>query len=577
MTDPHRPDEPQFAPPPAPRAPDAPAAGGVPEGSLEPEPGAKQERRRWSLRAIVGTGLLIALLIAVGLFAAITVTPEPDSEALARPDGAEVVLAGGTPLSWDPAAIADGTSAQVLAQLYEGLTVLDASSEVQPALAQTWRVEEDGQRIIFELRDGLTFSDGTPLTAEDVRRSWLRVIDPADPSPLSSLLDDIAGATAYARGEGSVEDVGIHADGLTLTVEFERPAAYFPAVAAVPSLAVVPTGIEEQVRGPEDGADFTASGPYIPIEQELGQIRLQGNDAYWAGPPPITDIAIITDDGGRSSVDVFEDEAVDWTRISSFDASWIRYDRYLGPQLRHSAEMMVDFLGFDTTEAPFDDAAARRAIAMAVDWRRLAALGGGDSDVAPTSIVPPGIAARGEDDYLLPYDPEAARAELAAAGYPNGEGFPAVSLATYGAGPSEAIAADIRRELGIEVNVELRPFDEHSALLDGDSPAMWTLAWSADYPHAHDFLGLLLASDSSANMGNWSNGEYDALIEAAAATDDAAEQARLYGEAQSIVREEAPVIPLDYGSSWWLSRDGLQGGLISGVGILRYADLAWAE
>ena len=570
MTDPQRPSEPTRRPVPGtPGAAEAPSAAPGPD---EPE----EERSGWSRRAVIGTASLIALLVAVGLFAAFTVTPGPDQEALTRPAGAEVVVSGGTPLSWDPAAITDGVSAQVLSQLYEGLTVLDASSQVQPALAASWQVEEEGRRIVFGLRDGLTFSDGTPLTAEDVQRSWLRVIDPASPSPLSSLLDDVAGAAAYARGEGSVEDVGIHADGLALTIDFERPAAYFPAVAAVPSLAVVPTGILEQARGPEDGVAFTASGAYIPVEQELGQIRLGGNAHYWAGTPPIDDVAIITDDGGRSQVDIFEDEAVDWTRISSLDASWIRYDRYLGPQLRHAEEMIVDFLGFDTTTAPFDDAAARRAVAMAVDWRRLATLDG-DDDPLPTSMVPPGIASRGEGDYLLPYDPEAARAELAAAGFPDGDGFPAISLATYGVGPGEAIAADLQRELGIEVNVELRPFGEHSALLDGDSPAMWTLAWSADYPHAHDFLGLLLAGDSSANLSGWSDPEYDALIEAAAATGDAAEQARLYDEAQLIVREEAPVIPLGYGGSWWLSRDGLQGGLISGVGILRYTDLAWVD
>jgi ABC-type oligopeptide transport system substrate-binding subunit len=106
---------------------------------------------------------------------------------------------------------------------------------------------------------------------------------------------------------------------------------------------------------------------------------------------------------------------------------------------------------------------------------------------------------------------------------------------------------------------------------------MWTLAWTADYPHAHAFLGLLLESDSTANMSGWSDLGFDALIEAAAATGDLAEQTRLYGEAQAIVRDEVPMIPLDYGASWWLSREDLNGGRISGVGLMRYADLEWAD
>jgi ABC-type transport system substrate-binding protein len=238
--------------------------------------------------------------------------------------------------------------------------------------------------------------------------------------------------------------------------------------------------------------------------------------------------------------------------------------------------MSVDFLAFDTSQPPFDDVAARRAVAMAVDWRRLAGLQAGASE-GPTSIVPPGTTGRSDGDYVLPYDPEAARAELATAGYPDGVGFPVVTLATYGAGPSAAIAADLERELGISVDVEHRPFAEHSWLLDSDPPSMWTLAWSADYPHAHDFLGLLLRSGSSANVGQWSDGEFDSLIEAAAATADPDEQTRLYDQAQQIVREDVPLIPVGYGDSWALSREGLAGAAVSGVGLLRYGGLEWTR
>ena len=530
--------------------------------------------RRWLTPGSLGTVLLLVIMVAAGILAAITVTPGPDEEALPRPADAEVVVANAATLSWDPAAISDTASAQLLSQVYEGLTVLDAASQVRPALAESWRVEDDGRRVVFTLRDGLTFSDGSPLGAADVRRSWLRVLDPAAPSPLSSLLDDVEGAAAYTRGEVPAEAVGIHADGRTLSVDLVRPASFFPTVAAVPSLAVVPESIEQLLQGPRADVPFAASGPYVPQESEPGELELRANEAYWAGPPPVASIGVVTDIGGRSEVDIFEDEAVDWTRITPWDAAWIRYDPTLGPQLRQAQEMLVEYLGFDTSRPPFDDPAVRRAVAMAVDWPRLATLDGPDAEVA-TSLVPPGATARGEAVGLPAHDPDAARAELAAAGYPGGEGFPPVSLATYGIGPAEAIAHELGRELGIHVQVEERPFEDLSALLDSDTPALWTMAWSADYPHAHDFLGLLLRSDSSANEGHWSNAAYDALIDAAAATSDVAEQARLYDEATAILREEVPLVPLGYGESWALSREGLRGADISGVGLLRFADLAW--
>jgi oligopeptide transport system substrate-binding protein len=315
-----------------------------------------------------------------------------------------------------------------------------------------------------------------------------------------------------------------------------------------------------------------ASGAYVPVDEGSGRIRLAGNPEYWAGEPPLRSITVLDDLGGRSPVEAFQDEVVDWTRIGPSDAPWLRYEWSLGPQLRRADDLAVDFLGFDTARPPFDDRHARRAVAMAVDWRRLALLA--DPQAAPaTSLLPPGIAGRSDEDFRPSYDPATARRELAAAGYPGGAGFPVVTLSSYGVGQPTAVAEELERELGIEVAVETRPFGEHSAILDSDAPPMWTLSWSADYPHAHDFLGLLLRSGSSANAGHWSDPRFDALIDRAAATDDPAEQERLYTEAQRIVRDEVPVIPLAYGVSWWLSRDWLAGATPSGVGILRYATM----
>lgn len=538
----------------------------------EDEVGRAPSRKRPSVGSL-GTLLLLGTMLVSGLAAAYMVTPRPDEDALARPDGADVVVASGTPLSWDPAAIADATSAQLLTQVFDGLTMLDGEGQVRPALAESWTVAEDGRSIEFALRDGLAFSDGQPLEAEDVRRSWLRVLDPAHPSPLASLLDDVVGAQAYAAGEAGAEGVAIHADGRRLAIEFARPAAYFPAVAAVPTLAVVPESIGEQVAGPAAGGTFVASGAYVPAAPGAGEIRLHANERWWAGGPPLDQVSVLTDLGGRSEVDVFEDEAVDWTPIAPDDASWIRYDQRLGPQLREGDDLVVELLGFDTDRPPFDDPAVRRAVAMAVDWRRLAGLSGTAEPL--TSLLPPGTPGRDAADHLLPYDPEAARAELAAAGHAGGVGIGPVTLATYGVGPAEAIAYELRRELGLAVDVEQWPFDDHATLLDTDPPHLWTLAWSADYPHAHDILGLLLRTGSSANEGRWSDARFDGLIDAAAATDDPAEQARLYAEAQAVVREEAPLLPIGYSDTWALSRDGLLGARVSGVGLMRYADLDW--
>ena len=210
-----------------------------------PRPPARPPDRRGRLRRVVPLVLVVAM-VATALFAAYTVTPRPDEESLARPDATDLVIAGSMPASWDPAAISDAASAQMLAQVYEGLTVLDAEAQLRPALAEAWTVADDGLSATFRLRPDLRFSDGTPIGAEDVRRSWLRFLDPERPSPFTSLLDDVVGAAAYAAGEAREAQVGIEADGLDVTVRFVRPGSYFPSVAAVPGLAVVPPGHRRQ-------------------------------------------------------------------------------------------------------------------------------------------------------------------------------------------------------------------------------------------------------------------------------------------------------------------------------------------
>jgi ABC-type oligopeptide transport system substrate-binding subunit len=151
-----------------------------------------------------------------------------------------------------------------------------------------------------------------------------------------------------------------------------------------------------------------------------------------------------------------------------------------------------------------------------------------------------------------------------------------VTLLSTGSEIDAAIAHELERELGVRIAVETMPFDDFSDRLDHEPPQMWGLEWLADYPHAQDFLGLLLESGSDNNIGHWSNEAFDQALEAAAATGDPAAQERSYSDAQAIVRDEAPLVPVRYGVSWSLSRDGLLGGGTSGLGILRLAGLAWA-
>jgi ABC-type transport system substrate-binding protein len=518
-------------------------------------------RGRLGLAALAIAGLLLGAGVAL------------DAPGDARGAGDEARILMGAPSTLDPAASGDAGSSLVIAQLYETLTAVDATLTVRPALARSWEILDGGRRIVFHLRPNLTFSDGSPLTASDVVRSWLRVIDPDRPSPLASLMLDVVGARDYLAGRtGDAADVGIRAAGETVEVDLVRAAADFPSVVACTTFAVVPEDLPPDVVGA--ARDFVGSGGYVLDGIEADRFVLQANERYWAGRPAIGTIQLVNDLGGRSTVAAYEAGDLDYTPVSSIDAPWIRYDETLGPDLREETAPVVSYLAFDTGEPPFDDVRVRQAIGAAVDWRRIVRLG--DAGEVATGLVPPGIPGRSETDFLPLHDPDRARSLLADAGYPGGRGFPETAIVSTGGGYIGAILADVRRELGIDIRFEAVDFDVLTTQLDTDPPAAWTLAWVADYPGANDFLGVLLRSGESNNHGGWSSPDFDAALERALSATTAEEATAGFDDAQEIMRRDVPLVPLAYDQSWSLSRAGLLGALPDGLGNLRLAGLAWA-
>ena len=253
-----------------------------------------------TLGALVGTALLLSIGVA-----------SPSVRGAARDD---VRIYAHTPESLDPAKQGDITSAVYTAQLFESLTAFDPSLTLRPALARSWDASDDGRRIVFHLRSGLTFSDGSPLTAADVVASWLRLVDPAAPSPLSALLLDVKGVRDHLAGRATDPgSVGITASGLDVTVDLDRPGADFPAIVAGSSFGIVPASVRRS--GTVAPGSFVGSGAYVLSGATAHEITLVANDRYWAGPPAIRTAHMLLDIGGRSAVAAFESKDVDYTEI----------------------------------------------------------------------------------------------------------------------------------------------------------------------------------------------------------------------------------------------------------------------
>jgi len=539
----------------------------------EPSPKAHApiERSRRQPRGVIALLVAVLAIVLAGTAGSAPHLLVGLARAAARDD---VKIVGGAPTSLDPAAQGDIESAAVTGQLFESLTTFDSSLVLRPALAASWDVSNDGKQVIFHLRPNIVFSDGSPITADDVVGSWLRLVDPAAPSPLSALLLGVHGVADRLAGRSSdPSTVGIHARNGDIVVDLDRPGSDFPSVVASPSFGILPPSVwrDRQAIPP---TNQVVSGAYSITATSSSEITFTANPRYWGGPPAITTVHLIQDVGGRSPVTAFEAGDVDDVPIAANDASWIAYDPMLGPQLRRIADLSVTYLGFDTSRPPFNDVRVRQAVGEAVDWNRIVTLGASGGEVAATSMVPPGVPGRGDKSWLPVHDPAAARKLLSDAGYPGGSGFPTITLGAGGAEFAEGIVADLQRELGITVRIE--DDTDHFARLSTNPPAMWELGWIADYPGPNDFLGVLLGTGSSSNPGRWSSPAFDQAVSDALATRDPATAQAAFERALAVVQSDVPAVPLAYSDAWALSRTGLLGAGENGLGYKRFASLAWA-
>ena len=530
-----------------------------------PHPGRPRCRARMR-RVTRGAAVLAALVLALSIGAS--------GEAV-RATGHPLRYLAGPVGTLDPAFISGAADVQFLLQLYAGLTRLDETGEPYPSLAEGWRISDDGLTYEFQLRDGLTFSDGTALVADDVRRSWLRLLDPATGATAPDVLSVVHGASERLAGEIDEDEVGISApDENTLIVRLRHPASYFLDIIATPATFVVPANANATPRWQTVGEDFVGSGPYVAADIDRGDLVLRANERYVAGPPPIDEIRWVAGLDGTDPVTAFADGLIDLTQVSPGDATWIAFDRDLGTRLNQAEPLVVSYFGFDTTRPPFDDARVRLAFALALDREELVRLADGASAQAAASLVPPAIWPGGFVPELVA-EPDRARQLLDDAGFEDRAELGTIVVNGSGLNVEPAVAV-WREELGVDVSIETMDFGNFLETLELRPPHLYTITWIADYTSPHALYGLLLEPGALSNYGDWRDDEFVALLEEAAAAPEA-EVGPAYDAVDEYVREQAPVIPWSYEETWWLVADGLRGLGNLTIGLLDFGRVSWEE
>jgi oligopeptide transport system substrate-binding protein len=468
-----------------------------------------------------------------------------------------VIINGPEPESLDPHLLTGQADGRVALALFEGLTRYDPrTGQAAPGLASHWELSADKRIYTFHLRTNAVWSTGEPITAEDFAWSWRRALDPATASEYAGVLFYLKNGEAFATGKlRDFSQVGVRAvDRLTLRVELEEPTAFFLELCGFQPYAAVPRRrIEQHGDRWLHARPFMASGAYVLDTWRLNdRIRLRRNPRYWdAANTQSAVIDLLPCVVPSTALNLYLTRAVD-----------IVWDKELVPPdvldvlLQRPDFHVYDYLGtyfyrYNVTKGAFKDARVRKALALAIDKRRIVERITRGGEKVAACISPPGIL-NGTIPYRPPagldHRPDEARRLLAEAGYPEGRGFPPFQYTFNNVESHKKIAVELRemwqRELGLQVELrqlEWKTYLRAQAQLEYD---LIRSSWIGDYNDPNTFLDLFM-SENPNNRTGWRSARYDETLRRANAEAEPAMRQTLLQEAERIlVEEDAPIVPL---------------------------------
>lgn len=480
-----------------------------------------------------------------------------------RPNADRLVVARATDATnLDPARASDIESLEVAEQVFGHLVRFAAGRlEPEPDLATAWTVSADGTVWTFDLRPGVRFHDGTPFDAAAVVFSFERQIVPNHPAHESDFV--------WTRSYQNIKQVKALSP-LRVQFKIDRPYAPFLANLAIgPAAIVSPAAVKKW--GSKFGRHPVGTGPYRFVEWVPGdRITLEKSNDYWDQPAKTRYLVMLLLPDAHQRMQALESGAADIVQqLPPDDIQLLRLD----PDVRlvSAPTAVVAYLALDTQRRPLDDPRIRRAIAHAI--RRDALIRYVYQGLATPAVGPLPLnvwGARG-DLVSFPYDPEQARALIAEAGLAGAVGRPlklyVPSVPRQYVPAPDRVASVVRnclQEVGLPVEIVTRePAELQKALWAGEHD-LALAGWFGANGDPDNFLYNLLDADNTtgshpSNISFYSNAWFHDIIGMAQRTTDRTERERLYSQAQAIVANDAPWVPLAYPMVVFAVRAGVRG------------------
>lgn len=433
------------------------------------------------------------------------------------------------------------------------LVRLDKDFQVIPGAATEWSVDESGLVWTFKLDPTLMWNDGTPVTADDYVATLRYGADPEHAWDFSWYYQGVVkNWTQAVNGEVPVEEIGIRAvDANTLEITTEMPAPFLPAMMLY-SATMQKKALEEHGGFyNSDPATSVSSGPYKLTEWTKDQrVVYEINPDYKGNNIPYIEKVVIVNIGQPSQLlPAYEANEIDFVNgggtLSPADLEIIAADPDLDAQYHpHYGDFRTYYFAFDTSIPPFDNPQVRQAFAHVLDRDAITSSILKRQGIPAYSFLAPGFPAANSDAFeaTYPLDVEKAQQLLADAGYPNGEGFPKLTLKLRAEGPAptavaQAYASALKENLGIDVEVSNMDFKAYMDEMNAKpTDVQFTLiSYGMDFLDPSNMLGVFL----SGGRHPWTNAEYDTLVkEASSFTGDPAERIQMFQDAEKILVED---------------------------------------
>lgn len=452
------------------------------------------------------------------------------------------------------------------------------------AWQKKWEISPDGLTYTFKLRDA-KWSNGEPVKAADFVYSWLRVLAPETASEYAYQLFYIKGAEEFNSGKGKKEDVAVKAlDEKTLQVVLRAPASQFLGLTAFHIMyPVYGKSVQAGDNWYTDPAKNITTGPFKFVSWEQNQkIVLEKNPQYWdAENVQLNKLEIYLIGSLQTGVTMFKANQLDMqNEVPLQDLAGLKGSK----ELVVAPDASIDYYKFNVNRKPFNDIRVRRALAIAIDRKELVdnLLQAGQKPAF--GFVPFGLIEGGKKDFrelggdLFKEDINEAKKLLAEAGFPDGRGFPKISL-MYNNNPNNDLVAQAiqqmwKKNLGIEVSLQSMDWQVY---LDRQSQQDFDIsrtAWSPDYLDPMTFMDIFVTGGGNNNTG-WSNAEYDRQIKEANSTGDQKVRVQAMHKAERILMDEMPLMPIFFYTHPVLIKENLKDVIIPSFGT--YADFKYAR